>query len=198
MSKKLLAASLVVLAGFASTAQAQTEAAAPAKPLHFFIGIGATGGGDKLVTAQYTNGTSVDITGGGLVQFNGGVDYQFTDKFSGSLGLGYHFDRANASNGSITFSRLPVEVLAHYSVTPSVRLGGGLRLVSGAKLRSDGVASGIDADFASTTGLVLEGEYLLNARYGFKLRVVEEKYKSNATQKTISGSHAGLMFNFYF
>jgi hypothetical protein len=197
MSKKLLAASLVVLAAFAGSAQAQTEAPAT-KPLHFFVGLGVTGGGDKLVTAQYTNGTSVDVTGGGLVQFNGGVDYQFTDKFSGSLGLGYHVDRANASNGSITFSRVPVEVLAHYSVTPSVRLGGGLRLVGGAKLRSDGVASGIDADFGSTAGLVLEGEYLLNARYGFKLRVVEEKYKSNATQKTISGSHAGLMFNFYF
>lgn len=197
MSKKLLAASLVVLAGFAGTAQAQTEAPA-AKPLHFFVGMGVTGGGDKLVTAQYTNGTSVDITGGGTIQFNGGVDYQFTDAFSGSLGLGYHFDRANASNGSISFSRVPVEVLAHYSVTPSVRLGGGLRLVSGAKLSSDGAASGIDADFASTTGLVLEGEYVLNTHYGFKLRVVDEKYKFKATQKSISGSHVGLMFNFYF
>ncbi len=197
MGKKLLAASWVVLAAFAGHAQAQTEAPAT-KPLHFFVGLGITGGGDKLVTAQYTNGTSVDVTGGGLVQFNAGVDYQFTEKFSGSLGLGYHVDRANASNGSVTFSRYPVEVLGHYSVTPSLRLGGGLRLVGGAKLQSDGVASGINADFGSTTGLVLEGEYVLNARYGFKLRVVEEKYKSNATQKTISGSHAGLMFNFYF
>ncbi len=197
MNNKLCAAGLVALSVFASSAQAQTSPATD-RPLRFFLGMGATFGGDNLATAKFTNGETANVRAGGVVQFHGGATYKFTDTISGTLAAGYHFNRVSASNGSITFSRYPVELLGHYAVTPAVRLGGGLRLISSPKLTSSGVASGIKSDFGSTTGLVVEGEYLISDRYGIKLRYVNEEYKINGTNKKVDGSHAGLMFNFYF
>jgi hypothetical protein len=197
MNKKFIAASLAALGAFAGHAQAQTDLKAE-KQLRFFVGMGATFGGDNLATARYTNGTTANIRAGGVVQFHAGANYKFTDKISGSLAAGYHFNRANGTNGSITFSRFPIEVLGQYAVTPTVRLGGGLRLISGAKLSSSGAASGIQADFSSTVGAVVEGEYLMSDRFGLKLRYVNEHYKLNGVQNKVDGSHAGVMFNYYF
>jgi hypothetical protein len=188
---------LAALCLFAGNVQAQTTTAAE-KPLRFFVGMGATFGGDNLATARYPNGATVNIRAGGVVQFHAGANYKFTDKISGSLAVGYHFNRASGTNGSITFSRFPVEVLGHYAVTPTVRLGGGLRWIGGAKLSSSGVASGVNADFSSTTGAVLEGEYLMSNRFGIKLRYVDESYKINGVQNKVDGSHAGVVFNYYF
>jgi Outer membrane protein beta-barrel domain len=197
MSKKLMLASLAALCTFAGNAQAQADLKAE-KQLRFFVGMGATFGGDNLVTARFSNGDTSDIKAGGVVQFHGGAIYKFNDKISGSVAVGYHFNRINATNGSITFGRYPVEVLGHYAVTPVVRLGGGLRLVNGTKLSSSGAASGINADFGSSTGVVLQGEYLMSENFGIKLRYVGEKYKINGVQNKVDGSHVGMMFDYYF
>jgi hypothetical protein len=199
MSNKLLAASLMALCAFTGNAQAQAQTDLKAeKPLRFFVGMGATFGGDKLATARFSNGDTSDINAGGVVQFHGGAIYKFNDAISGSVAVGYHFNRINATNGSITFGRYPVEVLGHYALTPVVRLGGGMRLVNSAKLSSSGIASGINADFGSTTGVVLQGEYLMSDKLGIKLRYVDEKYKLNGVQKSVDGSHVGVMLDFYF
>lgn len=197
MRLNLCAFGIAAASLFSTHVQAQTTPVVD-KPLRFFIGMGITGGGDRLATARYTNGTSVDINAGGLVQFNGGVDYKFTDTVSASLGIGYHVNRANGSNGAITFERYPIELLGHYAVTPAVRIGGGLRLIDSANLSSSGVASGINGDYGSSAGAVLEGEYLFSRQFGLKLRYVNEGYKRNGSSNKIDGSHAGLMFNFYF
>ena len=195
MNKQLCAIGLAALVAVAGNAQAQT--APSASPVRFFVGIGATFGGDKLATATFSNGDSAKIRAGGTVQFHGGLMYHFTDKVSASVGVGYHFDQVNATNGSITFKRVPLELLGHYAVLPNVRLGGGLRAVSGAKLDGGGVASGINASLGSATGLVLEGEYLVSPSFGIKLRAVQEDYKPSGASK-VDGGHMGVMFNYYF
>ncbi len=192
MNKVLLAA--LALVGLASGAQAEET-----KPLNFYGIFGVTAGGDTLYTAYYTNGDSVDVRGGGLVQFGGGIDYHFNEQFSLQFGINYHVDRASANNGDITFSRWPVELIAHYSFNDSWRIGAGARFVNGAKISGSGVASGIsDLKADNTVGAVLEGEYFFNPHFSVKVRGVSEKYQFPGAAHKANGDHIGAFAGFYF
>jgi len=199
MKTTILAAGLLGLCALSTPALAQSDETTKPSPLQFFLGAGLTVGGDNLITATYTDGSTSKISAGGLAQLTAGVQYRFTEKLSSSLSLSYHMDNATASNGSIRFDRTPVELLGHYAVTPSVRLGGGVRLVNNAKVSSSGIASGLDTEFKSTTSLVVEGEYFPTPKVGVKLRLVNESYKPNNNSNVkVDGSHIGLIGSYYF
>jgi hypothetical protein len=190
--KKIFA--LAALAIAASAAQAAQET----NSVHFLVGMGLTGGGDKWATLHYQDGSSANITFGGLLDVHAGVEYRFANRFSLDTTIGYHFDNQSASNGSMRFERYPLEILGHYAVTDQVRLGGGMRYVMSPKVVSSGVVGGNNHDFDNTTGVVLEGEYLFSPQMGLKLRGVSESYKLTGSSTSYSGNHVGLMFNYYF
>lgn len=193
MKKAILAAAI----GLFGVAGAQ--AADDASPLRFLVGAGLTFGGDTLATVQFTNGTSEDIKGGGLFVLYGGVEYRIGTAVSLQATVGYHVDDTSAaSNGSVRFSRVPVDLLAFYHVNEQVRLGGGVQLVNGPELKGSGVASNVNIKFDNATGYVLEGEYLFNPKMGAKLRYVSEKFKPEGGGPKADGNHLGLMFNYYF
>lgn len=192
MKRNVLIALLCLCSGAAMAADSQGG-------LKFVVGGGFTYGGDKLATAQYTNGSSADVRAGSLLDIHAGLEYRF-DQFAVQSTVGYHFDSADATNGSITFSRVPVELLGYYQVSQSIRLGGGLRKSTGAQLDGDGVASNIGTvKFDADPGFVLEGEYLVGKNLGFKLRYVAEKFKAKTgNAKDIDGNHVGIFMNAYF
>jgi hypothetical protein len=164
-----------------------------------FVGMGLTGGGDTLVHVTYTNGDTHDIKAGGLIDFRGGFEYrQKGSPFAIQGSIGYHFDRASASNGSVRFERFPVELLGFWYATPNVRLGGGVRYATSPEVRSSGVASSSvgNASLSADPGAVLEGEYLFGDHFGVTLRAVTEKYKVGGVK--IDGDHIGVRFNYYF
>lgn len=162
------------------------------------LGVGVTTGGDTLVTVVYSNGASDDIKGGGLVHVYGGVEVPVGPTVSLQGTLGYHVDDTyRGSNGSVRFSRYPLEFLAHAMINPSFRIGGGARFVNSAKVRGSGVLSGLDLDFDSTVGAVAEAEYLVNRSIGLKLRAVAEKYKPSNGGPSADGNHVGFYFNWY-
>ena len=168
------------------------------RPLHFVVGTGLTFGGEKLATVSYTDGTTQDIRSGGLVALYAGVDVRATDLMSFQATLGYHADSTStASNGSVRFSRVPLEVLGYFHVSDKIRLGGGVRLVNSPELKGDGIASGVNTKFDNTTGVILEGEYLFTPRFGLKLRAVSESYQPSGGGPKANGDHAGVYFNFY-
>jgi hypothetical protein len=177
-------------------AQAQIYTPAP-KPVRFLLGAGLSGGGDKLVSAKYENGDTVDIHAGGIVYLTAGVDYHITPQFSLQGTVNYHVDAANARNGDIKFERFPIELIGYYQPNPAFRVGGGVRYVSSAKLSGSGNASDLDFSFDNTTSAVVEGEYFVNPKLGIKLRYVNETYKARGYDD-IDGSHVGLSANFYF
>lgn len=190
---------LVIGALFAvGVAQAQQMAPAPNNtPMHFLAGIGVSAGGDDLATAKYTNGNSVDIKAGNGVYFTAGVNYRFTPQFSLQGTVNFHVDDTNANNGSIKFQRFPAELLAYYHFSEQWRVGAGVRYVSGAKLSSSGVVSGININFDNTTSGVIEGEYFWNPKMGMKLRYVNEKYNA-AGYREVKANHVGISGNYYF
>jgi hypothetical protein len=59
------------------------------------------------------------------------------------------------------------------------------------------VLSGIAIDYGSTTGGVIEGEYLVTPNIGLKMRFVGEKYTPSAGGPSADGNHVGFYFNWY-
>lgn len=191
---------LVIALAVASlnSAMAQAPVAPAANPMRFTVGMGITGGGDKLAVTHFTDGTSQRIHAGGLVAFVGGVDYRIGQRFSVQGNVGFHVDNSTAENGDVHFRRFPVELLGYFHISPQWRIGGGVRFVSGAKLSASGAAGDDDLNFDNTTGTVLETEYMFSNAMGVKLRAVTEKYKVTDFPLEIKGNHIGVYGNFYF
>jgi hypothetical protein len=195
---------LVIAVAIASLSSAQAQTQAAGKPLRFVVGAGLTAGGDKLATAEYSHGGSVDVRAGGLIAFLAGVDYRVNQQFSFQGTFGFHVDQASAKNGDVTFKRFPIEVLGYFHPTDKMRVGGGVRYVSSPKLNGDGFGSGVYQEFDNTVGAVVEGEYFFTPNLGLKLRYVKEEYESSYVvrrqtfvEKT-KGDHIGIFGNFYF
>jgi hypothetical protein len=191
MKKQTLCA--VVLAAASVAAQAQSTP----NPLRGFVGMAFTGGGETLVTVTYSDGTSKNIKSGGLIDLKLGADYRVNDMFSLQGSVGFHTDSTSASNGSVRFTRFPIELLGYWHASPAFRLGGGVRVPTGAKLRSSGVAASLgDTSFDTSAGVVLEGEYFFSPHFGLGLRAVKETYEVGGSK--IDGDHVGLRLNYYF
>ncbi|HUG22880.1 outer membrane beta-barrel protein [Piscinibacter sp.] len=192
MKKTLLGATLML--GAALSAQADES-----RPFKFLLGAGLTFGGDTLVTVQFDDGHSEDVDGGGLVHLYAGAEYRLGTAVSLQATLGYHVDNSTGSNGSVRFSRMPVDLLAHYHVNDQVRLGAGVQFVNNPELKGSGDASDVNVKFDSATGTILEGEYLFSPSAGVKLRYVAEKFKlSGGGGAEADGNHFGIMLNYYF
>jgi len=162
------------------------------------FGIGLTTGGDTLASVVFTDGSSQDIRAGGLVHLFGGVEFRATQQVTMQVNVGYQVDdTSGASNGSLRFSRYPIEALAHVQLNPNFRLGGGVRFVNNPKVAGSGVLSGVNLEFDNTTGVVIEGEYLVTNNIGLKLRAVSEKYKPANGGPSADGNHVGFYFSWY-
>jgi len=197
--KKFWALAVAMLAfALAGGASAQGVAVRPV------IGMGLTGGGDTLVRVTYTNGDSAKVHAGGLIAFHGGLEVRFTDLVSAQALVGYHVDRANASNGDVIFERVPFELLGHFRLTDWMRVGGGARYVTDAKLRATGDASYYVADtrFKNNLGAVVEAEFFpAPSSLGIKVRYASDRYKVKDAafpSDTVDGSHLGVYINYYF
>lgn len=180
--------------------QAPNEPAIARPVIRPLLGAGLTFGGDTLATTFFTDGNQTDIKAGQLLQLYGGLEYQATPLVSVQATVGYHVHNSSASNGSVRFSRIPVELLGHFHASDKWAFGGGLRLVNGPKLSSSGAASSVGSvEFDNTVGTVIEGEYRTSSQFGFKLRYVSEKYEAKGvfSGATVDGSHIGLMMNWY-
>lgn len=194
---------LAALAGVLGHSQA---AGTQAEPGWFapFVGAGLTYGGDQIGdTIQYTNGDTSKIRGGSLLDLRIGLEYQaVASPLSFQVSVGYHVDDTLAAkNGSASFHRFPVEVLMHWRPVENWRFGGGLRKTLSAETETSG--RGADyvraQKYSSSTGFVLEAEWLITPKVGLKLRGVAEEYApKTAGQDDVDGSHIGVIGVYYF
>ncbi|MBI3229448.1 MAG: outer membrane beta-barrel protein [Burkholderiales bacterium] len=189
---------LLPVAFMANVSAQEAPKVAEDKPLKFVAGMGLTFGGEKLSTVSFTDGTSSDIRSGGLVQLVGGVDYRINKQFSVQSSVSYHVDGIGASNGGLTFSRFPIELLGYYHINDQWRVGGGVRYVTNIRMSGSGAAAMPTLSFDNATGGVLEAEYFTSTRLGVKFRLVKEEYKISGTNQKVSGNHGGVFANMYF
>jgi opacity protein-like surface antigen len=194
MKKTVFAIALAMASLTSAHAQTATQ-----NPLRFVAGLGVTGGGDKLVTAHFDDGSAINIKAGNGVVFHGGVDYQINPQFSFQGTFGYHVDDTPAArNGSVKFQRFPMEVLGYFHPAPQWRVGGGVRYASSPKLKGGGFGSGVEFKFDNSISGLVEAEYLYGDNLGFKLRYVSEKFEVKGIPGSVSGNHVGLLANYYF
>lgn len=196
-----------VLAAGCCLALATGAQAGPESSVRPLLGGGLTAGGDTMVNVTFVNESgqaldSAQVKAGQLLQVYGGLEYQPVSRFSLQATLGYHWHNAEGSDGQAKFSRYPVELLGHYHLSENWRIGAGARFVRGAKreLHISNASNPIDAEqkFDNTTGTIIEGEYVVDRKLGFKLRYVSEKYKAQAPFiDKFDGSHVGLLVNWY-
>lgn len=170
-----------------------------------FVGSGLVSfGGDKLYQGNYNTGETFDITAGGTYQFNAGANYSLSPVFDVQLTVGYHTSTTNATNGSVDFTRWPVELLGFYQFNDKFRIGGGLRQSMDSKTAVSGVGNGVPTyAFKSNPGGVIELQYLLNthrhsaAYTTVNLRYVGESFTEKSTSTKINGNHLGIGVSFY-
>jgi hypothetical protein len=187
-----LAALGVLLAG---SAVAQTPSYTPIDIRPYFA-VGLTGGGDEIATFNFTDGSSQTVNAGELVEFRAGLHWRVSELFSLRGSLGYHVASSNARNGSFRFERFPVELTGLFQASQRLRVGLGVRKATGARARSSGAASGLDADFTASTGALGELEYFYTPSYSLYGRFVAENYTSQGVR--YNGNHVGVGVNFYF
>jgi hypothetical protein len=184
---------------------------APAFRVSPMIGAFLTGGGEKLATLEYTDGSSQDVTTGGLLDLHAGLELRPRGPFAVQGTVGYHVSIAGARNGDVTFSRVPIELIGLFEFAPHWRFGLGARYDTNVKLSSSGAASGVGAqEFDNAFGGVAEVEWMVTRRMGIVLRYVNESYRYSYTyvnsdndqitvgHARVDGSHGGLGLDFHF
>lgn len=164
------------------------------------LSLGMTRTSSSFFTIRSPDGTEQKMRPGGTFELKAGGELRLnTLPLSAQATIGYHFDSTQASNGSITFSRAPLEVLAYWNPTPKHKLGGGIRYVTMASVKGSGITEALGAnDFDNAIGTVFEAEYLVNAKMGVSVRYVQETYKLNGASYKINGNHYGARMNVYF
>lgn len=188
--KKHITAFAAAAAALALSTTAQAEGLRP------LLGVSLTGGGKSLVKVEYTNGDTQNIRSGGLIHLFGGAEYE-SESFAIQGNVGYHVDDTNAKDGSVRFSRWPVELIGFWKIDANLRWGVGLRKATSAKVASSGAASNLGSQgFESKAGLILQGEYLFAPNWSGLLRVVREDYTVYGAK--VQGNHVGLGTSYRF
>ncbi len=189
----------VAVLALASASQAQAQAQTQGSSVRPFVGLGISFGGDKLAGVTYTNGSTANLHAGGTTDFRAGIDWRAAGaSFGVKASIGYFTDKANASNGSLSFNRTPFELQGYWKVGESYRAGVGLRKVGTGKLSGSGAASSVTStSFKGSTGLIGEWEWMFGQNMGVAVRYVSEKYTAPNGVK-VDGSHGAARFNYYF
>lgn len=168
-----------------------------ARDYDLLLQAGIDAGGDDLFSATYTNGDTVNISGGDMFQMGVGTTFKTAPELlpalETQLSVGYKFDRANAENGSATWGRFPIEALEFYT-TPAWRFGGGLTYHLSPKLKGSGVASNASVDFDDALGIVFEVDYILGANSYIGGRITRIDYTISNTNLEFSGNSIGITF----
>ena len=176
----------------------------------FLASIGLAGGGEQITEGSITTvGTSnthqFQITAGDGMQFRVGADYRLLPRLTLQTSVGYSSTAPMGMNGSLTFTTIPVELLAFVDITSSLRIGGGARKTQ-ADMKATGVSEGwIGAGtYSGSQGGVVELQYLTGfsaqtrTQSGVSLRYVTETLTHDRTGTSFNGNHYELAVAVYY
>lgn len=192
---RLLCAAVATLSFTALPAAAQTP---PPRNVYFALFGGITGGGDELARVRFSDGYTESIDAGGLLHLAAGVVVMLPQTpIAVQATVGWHSDSVNASNGDITFTRYPIELLGFWHATPYWRFGGGARFVNGAEFESDVNGFTDTVRYKDTVGLVLETGFRVFPGGWLNLRYTDEDYEPesiNGLNVVAGGKVSGRSF----
>jgi hypothetical protein len=208
-SKLLSTFTALALVAIAGDANAQSASGVPAAPaarvlpqptrnVGFLLRMNFDFGGDELIELQWDDGDETTLKAGQLMTFAAGVLYRRPDApWAVEATLGYKFDQANGDNGSIKFTRIPLDLVASFA-HGGHRIGGGAtaHLSPSFSCDADGVCDGT-IDYDTALGGILQYAYgfRVGANSGFDvgLRYTFIEY-SGSDLPSLDGSGVGFFF----
>jgi hypothetical protein len=177
-----------------TVASSETENAD--EPVEFILGLALTTGGDELAEVYLSDDGDIskeEIEAGGFTYFYGGMQFD-TPAFPMRFTLGYFTDTIDASNGSVSFSRVPLELLGvHTAGQHSVGMGLTYHLSPELDMSDFGLGS-YDADNA--LGLVLMYEYTFESSLALGVRYTNIDYDFGGVD--IDGNNLGILMEMKF
>ncbi len=184
---------IMLVAAAAGLCAASQAMAVDVRP-HYKVGF--DGGGDKLATVVFTDGTHENIKANAGIFFGGGMSIVNDSKsVEGELAITYKVDDITASNGDVTWSRWPIDALAFYRWN-KVRLGGGLTYHINPKLSGSGVASGINLTFKDSLGYLLQADWRITEKMNLGARYTMLDYGlSGSTTSKVHSNGLGIVFS---
>ena len=157
---------------------------------------GADFGGETIATATFTNGSQKSIKANEGAYIGGGASILLDSKdIEIEATLSYKYTSITASNGDVTWTRFPLEVLAFYRM-PKFRLGGGLTYHLSPTLKASGAAGNFNVTVDDALGAVLQADYLLTPKFTLGGRYTILEYKANGVPAKSDG--VGITFGFIF
>ena len=184
----------ILLPALALVVAAAVPVASHAVEVRPMLKAGYDFGGDTLVTVVFAGGSTKSINANEGLYFGGGVSILSDSKdIETELSLSYKFAGINASNGSVDWTRFPLEALVFYRL-PQFRLGGGLTYHLSPKVSGSGFASG-SLKFDDSAGFVLQADYLLQ-KITVGLRYTSLEYKVGGT--SVKSDGVGVTFGISF
>jgi hypothetical protein len=198
------AAFALVLVSLAPRAHADTQPAGEEAPAAASFGLllrmNLDLGGNKLADVTWSDGSTATLRAGQLITFAIGAGYRAASAWAIEATLGCKFDKVNGSNGTIEFTRIPIDVV--FSWAPGHhRLGGGPTVHLAPRFNCD--ASGLcqqKIDFDPAFGAIVQYAYLFRPQrmsLGFDVGVrgtfIRYSGQGVASQ---NGSSGGFFFGF--
>ncbi len=166
------------------------------------LGVDVDTGSDIMFTGVFTDGSTDDITGGEGVIFAGGVYVPIEDDLGVQATIGYKWDSIDAANGTIDFTRIPIDMLVfkHLGDNHSVAAGATYHMSPTFTCEVTAVCTG-SVEFDGAFGLIAEYSYALqsNKESGMKIgvRYTNISYESSAVTQAYDGSSIGLILYAY-
>jgi len=188
---KLLRATLPVL-----VLAAAVPAASRAVEIRPLFKAGVDFGGDTIVSATFTSGTTDSIKANDGFYIGGGVLVGTgVQNLEVEVSLAYKYTDISATNGDVTWTRFPLEALVFYRF-PQFRVGGGPTYHLNPKLEGSGVAGGLNVNVDDALGLVLQADYLITPKITLGGRYTILDYKANGVAAKSDGF--GISFGLGF
>jgi hypothetical protein len=164
---------VAVVAGAASTA----PQAADIRPV---LRMAAEFGGDTIVNATFTDGSTQKVRAHQGVALGGGASWVNDAKdIEVEVTVSYKFAMIDASNGDIEWTRVPLDGLVFYR-WDKFRLGGGLTYHMNPKLEGSGVVGGLNVKFDNALGAIVQADWRITDQFNLGVRYTKLEYEAKA------------------
>ena len=162
--------------------------------------LGVDVGGDEMVRANFTDGETRSIDAGEFLHVDVGFSVLShpTDSarpaWESQLTIGWKNDAIQAENGSLDWTRYPVDFIQLYRVD-GWRFGAGLTWHLNPTLEGSGVVRG-KASFDDAMGFLLEADYLMGPNHevymGGRLTLIEYDI-AQGSDESVDGDSVGAV-----
>ena len=162
-----------------------------------FVEGGIHSGGDTIVTAVFTDGSTESIKAGDLISGAIGIESDITDSLLLKLSAGLKIDLILAENADLSFERMPFEAMLFFK-GETLHLGAGITHHRNVRLRGDFGLGIPTVDYEDATGYAVQLDYLLNERGYLSLKYTAIDYQVFSGGPDIDGSSIGILIGLRF